>query len=138
MHPTVAVAEEEDLRHADRIRRVGLLLPAKCRNVVASHAGVEAAGIAIGDDAVAHLHPGFGHLRDGSGGTEVDVIGMSSHDKCTLDLRKREHDYEPTPEGRYRYAPEMATDVALGTFDLSDPEFWLARDLTLGVPELAQ
>ncbi len=51
---------------------------------------------------------------------------MSSHDESTLDLRKGQHDYEPTVKGRYRYAPEMPNDVALGTFDLSDPEFWIA------------
>ena len=47
---------------------------------------VEAAGLAVGDEAVGDGDAGPGELRDDSSSSEVDVVGMGGDDKGALDL----------------------------------------------------
>ena len=69
------IAEEPDVGHADRGRGGPLLGLAQRAHLVARGV-VEAAGVAVGDDAVGDLGAGRGPGGDGPGAAEVDVVGV--------------------------------------------------------------
>ena len=51
---------------------------------------------------------------------------MGGDHERTLDLRKRQHGTSLRADDLITTLPVMVSDVAVGTFELSDPEFWIA------------
>ena len=56
-----------------------LLGSADRTDAVARDSGIKAAGVAVGDDAVAHLDTGIGEYSHSARRAEVDVVGVSRH-----------------------------------------------------------
>ena len=88
---TVRVAEERQVGDADLVRRSRLLSPSDAGDLGARDRRIEAAGVAVGDDAVRHLDAGLGPHRDRPGTPEVDVVGVRHHAQDPLDLGIVEH-----------------------------------------------
>ena len=83
--PAVGVAEEDDVLDADLLGRGALLGLPDAADLAARHVGVEAAGVAVGADAVRHLDAGVGPGRDRAGGAEVEVVRVGDDDQRPLD-----------------------------------------------------
>jgi hypothetical protein len=76
--------------------RGGLFLAAQRGYLRPRDGLVEAARVAVGNQAVADLDPGVGPERDGARGTEVDVVRVGGDHQDALDLGVIEHDPDPT------------------------------------------
>src|SRR6185437_1125724 len=85
--PTVRVAEEREVLHAELGRR-GLLLGLAERAHLGARGVVEAARVAGGADAVRDLHALGDPACDRAGSAEVDVVRMGDDDQRTLDRRR--------------------------------------------------
>jgi hypothetical protein len=77
LEPAVGIAEEDEVGHAHFGRRRRLFGPADTGDLAPRHGRVEAAGIAVGHDAVGDLSPGVGPGGDRSGHPEIDIVGVS-------------------------------------------------------------
>ena len=77
---------------ADLGGRLGLLLASDARHRRAVDRSVEAAGLAVGDEAIRDVGAGVGELRDHTGGGEVDIVWMRHDREGALDLVDSEHD----------------------------------------------
>ena len=95
-HLAVHPPEEAQIGHADLGRGLGLLLAADRGHLRPRDREIEAARLAVGDEAVAHRHPGVGEVGDRAGRTEVDVVGMGLDDQGTGDLVGAQHAYQRT------------------------------------------
>src|SRR3954468_21072917 len=84
---TVRIAEEGHVGHTDCGRRGALLGLSNARDLVARHARVEPAGVAVRHDAVADVDALRHPRRDAAGCSEVHVIGMGGHHQDAFDLR---------------------------------------------------
>ena len=84
--PAVGVAEEDDVLDADGLRGSALLGLPDAGDLAARDVGVEAAGVAVGADAVRHRDARGGPRRDRAAGAEVDVVGVRGDDQGALDL----------------------------------------------------
>ena len=80
---------KRDVGDADDLGRGPLLRLPDAGDLRAGDRGVEAACVAVGDNAVRHLDAGLGPRRDGSGGPEVDVVGVGGDHQDAFDVRVR-------------------------------------------------
>ena len=87
----VRVAEVGDVVDAEHLAGGPLLRLADAGDLTARHVAIEAAGVAVRTDAVEDLHACLGEGRDGSPGSEVDIIGVGGHDEYSLDGVQIQH-----------------------------------------------
>ena len=81
----VGVAEVGHVVHPEHLAGCALLGLADAGDLAAGDGGVEAAGVAVGADAVGDLDAGLGEQRHRAAGAEVDVVRMGGHDEYPLD-----------------------------------------------------
>ena len=82
----VGIAEKPDVVNPDPLGRLGLLGAAHAGDLVAREVEVEAAGVAVGADAVDDLDAGVRPGRDGPGRAEVDVVRVRGDDERALNF----------------------------------------------------
>ena len=87
---TVGEAEEVHVVHADHGRGLRLFVAPQRRHVRSGDAGLRAACVAVGHDAVRDVHAGVGQGGDHPGPAEVDIVGMGRDDEDSLDAREIE------------------------------------------------
>jgi DNA helicase-2/ATP-dependent DNA helicase PcrA len=138
LQPSIGVAEEVDVGHAE-LRGSGALLGlTDARDVGSVDSRVETARVAIGDQAVGDGDAGVHQARDGSGGTEVGVVGVRDDDEDPFDLGVGESHSgningkeggmgttasEPGPGGNRTYDRGlMSVAAASRTSDLNGPD----------------
>src|SRR4051812_5903316 len=85
LQPAVGMAQESDVGHTDFRRGRPLLRPPQHRHLLARRL-VEAAGIAVGDDAVGDLGAGRRPRRHRPRAAEVDVVGVGEDAEGALDV----------------------------------------------------
>ena len=82
----IGVAQERDVRDAERARGVALLLLPDARQALGGHRPIARALVAVGHDDVRDLAPAPDELRDGPAGPELGVVGVRRHHQHALDL----------------------------------------------------
>jgi len=95
-HPAVRVAQEHDVLDPELLGGGALLVLPDAADLLARDRRVEAARVAVGDDAVGHRDALGGPGRDRARRPEVDVVGVRHDHEGPLD-RKFAHVRHPAP-----------------------------------------
>ncbi len=82
---TVGPTKERQVRHAYFLRGGRLFSLANGAALFTSVRGVVAARVTGGDETVRHVNAVIGQVRNGSRGTEIDVVGVGNHYKRPLE-----------------------------------------------------
>ena len=75
-----------------------MLFAAHQRHLRTGDGLIEAASIAIGDEAIGDLDACIGHIRNGTSGAKVDIVRMSGDYQCPLYLMCFQHALNTTAD----------------------------------------
>lgn len=120
LHPSIGIAEEPDIADAELLGRRPLLFAPHRRDVLPRHLGIEAAGVAVGGDAIGHANARVGPAGDRCARCEVDIIRVGGDDQDPLHLVIIQHTLDPRSGPRMSARPpRLGRAMGATTNDLS-------------------